>query len=107
MKIAIIGAGDVGATAACRIAEADLADVVLLDIVKGKAEAKALDLSSASSIVGHSRTIIGTTNYDAVDGSDIVIVTAGLTRSPGQSREDLLAKNAKIVKEIAKEIATR
>lgn len=104
MKVAIIGAGDVGAQAAQRIAEADLADVVLLDIIKGKAEACALDLSSASSIIRHSRTITGTTDYKDIAGAEIVVLTAGQARKPGESRGDLLLSNAKTVKDIAKEL---
>ena len=105
MKVAIIGAGDVGAVAAQRIAEADLADVVLLDIVEGKAEALALDLSSASSIIRHSRSIAGTTDYKDIAGADIVVLSAGQTRKPGQNREDLLRTNAEIVKDIAQKIS--
>ncbi len=105
MKIAIIGAGDVGASCAQRILEADLADMVLLDIVEGKAQAKALDLSSAASIVRHSRSILGTTKYADIKGSQIVVLTAGQTRKPGQSREDLLANNAKIVRSACEKIA--
>jgi malate dehydrogenase len=101
MKVAVIGAGNVGATAAQRIAEADLANVVLLDIVEGKARALALDLSSASSIVGHSRSITGTTDYEDIAGADIVIITAGQTRKPDQSRADLLLNNGRVVKEIS------
>jgi len=105
MKVAIIGAGDVGATAAQRIAEADLADIVLLDVVKGKAQARALDLNSASSIVRHSRSVVGTTDYKDIAGADIVVITAGQTRSPGQSRDELVLKNAKIVKEVSQKVA--
>lgn len=104
MKVAIIGAGDVGAACAQRIAEAGLADIVLLDIVKGKAEACALDLSSASSIIRHSRAIIGTTDYKALAGADIVVVTAGRARKAGESRADLLFSNAKIVKDVSKKL---
>ncbi|MBN3039216.1 MAG: malate dehydrogenase, partial [Candidatus Omnitrophica bacterium] len=97
MKISIIGAGNVGATAAQRIAEADLADIVLVDVVEGKAQAVALDLASAASIMCHSRTIVGTSDLDEIEGSKIIVVTAGLARKPGQSREDLMATNAKII----------
>ena len=105
MKVVIIGAGDVGTTSAQRIVEADLADVVLMDIVEGKANAKALDLSSASSIIRNSRSVTGTTDYKDIAGADIVVVTAGQTRKPGQNREELLLKNAKIIKEVSKKIA--
>ncbi|MBL7084709.1 MAG: malate dehydrogenase [Candidatus Omnitrophica bacterium] len=105
MKVAIIGAGHVGATTAQRIAEANLADVVLLDIVKGRAEAVALDLSSATSIVGHSCSIKGTDDEKAIAGADVVVLTAGQTRKPGQKRENLLRTNGKIVKKVAQQIA--
>jgi len=104
MKVAIIGAGDVGTTSAQRIAEADLADVVLIDIVPGKAQARALDLSSASSIMQHSRKIYGSTDYKEIERADIVVLTAGQVRKPGQSRQDLLANNAGIVKDVAQKI---
>lgn len=105
MKVAIIGAGDVGTTCAQRIVESNLADVVLVDIVKGRAKAKSLDLSSASSIIRCSRSISGTCNSQDISGADIVVLTAGQTRSPGQKREELLNNNAKIVKEVSGQIA--
>lgn len=105
MKVAIIGAGAVGATSAQRIAEADLADLLLVDIVPGKAEACALDLSSASSITQHSRSIRGTTDFKKIAGADIVVITSGQTRKPQQSREDLIKNNAKIVKDVSGKIA--
>lgn len=104
MKVAIIGAGDVGKTTAQRIAEADLADVILVDIVRGKAEAIALDLNSATSIIRHSRSIIGTTDYKQISGADIIVLTAGRTRRPGEDREQLLQNNANIVKNISQKI---
>lgn len=105
MKVAIIGAGNVGASCAQRIAEADLADVVLVDIVPGKAEAVALDLSSACSIMRHWRSISGTTDYQEISGANIVVLTAGQARTPGQNREELLKNNAKIVQDISQKIA--
>lgn len=105
MKIAIIGAGDVGAQTAQRVAEAGLADVALLDIAAGKAEARALDLSSASAIVRHTLSITGTTEYQDIAGADIVVITAGMTRKPGQSRGDLLLSNAAVVKNVSQKIA--
>lgn len=104
MKISIIGAGAVGATLAQRIVESSLADVVLVDIVKGVACGKALDLSDASPIIGHERNIIGTDDYSAIKNSDIVVVTAGFPRKPGMTRDDLISKNAKIVGEISSHI---
>jgi len=105
MKVAIIGAGDVGASAGQRIAEANLADVCFLDIVQGKTDALALDLSSAASIVRHCRCITATADYRDIAGADIVVLTAGRTRKPGQSREDLLLDNAGIVKDISQKLA--
>jgi malate dehydrogenase len=104
MKVAIIGAGCVGATCAQRILEADLADVVLVDIIKAKAQARALDLSSASSIVRHTRSIIGTGDYKDILGANIVVVTAGNTRKPGQNRQDLLKENSQIIKDISQKL---
>ena len=100
MKIRIIGAGHVGGTLAQRIVEADLADVVLVDIAKGVAEGKALDLSDARHIIGHNRNILGTSDYKDIEGSSFVVVSAGLARKPGMSREDLLKKNAAIIKSV-------
>jgi malate dehydrogenase len=105
VKIAIIGAGNVGAATCQRIAEADLCDVVLVDIIKGKAEALALDLSSASSIVRHNRSIIGTDDFKEIAGVQVVVITAGLPRQSGQSRQDLLQNNAGIVKDVCGQIA--
>jgi malate dehydrogenase len=99
-KVTVIGAGNVGATAAQRIAEAGLADVVLVDIVEGLPQGKGLDLAEAAPVVGHDARIIGTNDYAETAGSDIVVVTSGLARQPGMSRDDLLAKNAGIVRAV-------
>ncbi len=96
-KVTVIGAGNVGATTAQRIAEAGLADVVLVDIVEGLPQGKALDLAESAPVLGHDCTITGTNDYAETAGSDIVVVTSGLARQPGMSRDDLLAKNAGIV----------
>ena len=93
-KVAVIGAGQVGATTAMRIAENKLADVVLVDIVEGMAEGKALDMMQAGPIMGHDQHIKGSSDFSAIKGSNIVVVTAGLPRMPGMTREDLLEKNA-------------
>ncbi len=105
-KITIIGAGNVGATTAHWCAAAELGDVVLLDIpqTEGMPAGKALDLMQASPIVGFDSKIIGTTNYADTKDSDVVVVTAGIPRKPGMSRDDLLATNAKIVGAVASEI---
>ncbi|MBA3875360.1 MAG: malate dehydrogenase [Anaerolinea sp.] len=99
-KVTVIGAGNVGATAAQRIAEAGLADVVLVDIVEGLPQGKGLDLAEAAPVVGHDAHILGTNDYADTAGSDIVVVTSGLARQPGMSRDDLLAKNAGIVRSV-------
>ena len=104
MKVSIIGAGSVGALTAMRIAEAGLADVVLVDILKGISRGKALDLSQASSIIGHSRRISGTDQYQDIKGSGIVVITAGITRSSDMTREGLLLKNSEIVKSVVRQV---
>lgn len=97
--VAIIGAGQVGATAAQRILEKDLADVVLFDIVEGMPQGKALDLMEAAPIECHSKNILGTNDYKDISGAEVVVVSAGFPRKPGMSREDLVSANGKIVKE--------
>jgi len=99
-KVTVIGAGNVGATTAQRIAEAGLADVVLVDIVEGLPQGKGLDLAEAAPVVGHDARITGTNDYADTAGSDVIVVTSGLARQPGMSRDDLLAKNAGIVKAV-------
>lgn len=104
-KITIIGAGNVGATAAHWAAARDLGDVVLLDIMEGIPQGKALDLWQSGTVDGFSCSIVGSNDYADTAGSDVVIITAGLARKPGMSRDDLLAKNVAIVKSCAKEAA--
>lgn len=105
-KITIVGAGNVGATAAHIAAMRNPADIVLLDIVGGLAEGKALDIAESGGVglgdIGIN--IIGTTDWHKADGSDIVIITSGIPRGPGMSRDDLLAKNVKIVKQVSENI---
>jgi malate dehydrogenase len=105
-KISIIGAGNVGATTAHWCAAAELGDIVLLDIpqTEGMPAGKALDLFQASPIVGFDARLVGTTNYDDARASDVVVITAGIARKPGMSRDDLLSTNAKIVGSVAAEI---
>ena len=98
-KITVIGAGFVGSTAAHWAAAKELGDVVLLDINEGSAKGKALDLFESSPVEGFDSRVVGTSNYEDIKDSDVVILTAGLPRKPGMSRDDLLATNAKIVKE--------
>lgn len=104
-KVTVVGAGNVGATVAQRLAEKELADVVLIDIVKGLPQGKALDLQEAAPIENHDARLVGTNAYEASEGSDVVIVTAGLPRKPGMSRGDLLTTNAKIVRSIVEQVA--
>ncbi|HEY7472222.1 MAG TPA: malate dehydrogenase, partial [Gemmatimonadota bacterium] len=107
-KITVVGAGHVGATTAQRLAELGIAnEVVLLDIMEGMPKGKALDLWESAPIVGYDTRLTGGTDYALAEGSDVVIVTAGLPRKPGMSRDDLLKKNAEIVQGVAKEIEAR
>ncbi len=100
-KVSIIGAGMVGATLAHRVLESGIADVVLLDILKNVASGKAMDLSDASPMAAHERSIIGTDDYKDIESSDIVVITAGLPRKPGMTRDELISKNAGIIRLIA------
>lgn len=104
-KIAVIGAGNVGAAVAQYLAEAELADVVMIDILEGIPQGKALDLTQAGPIRGYNCRVTGSNDFADIKGSDIVVVTAGLARKPGMTREDLLNKNAEIVGSVAAEIA--
>lgn len=104
MKVTVVGAGHVGATTAQRILEGNIADVYLVDIVEGLAAGKALDLAQAAPLVGHGRRIEGGTSYEPAAGSDVVVITAGIARKPGMSRDDLLATNGKIVTGIVEQI---
>ncbi|HUV31289.1 MAG TPA: malate dehydrogenase [Acidobacteriota bacterium] len=103
-KIAVIGAGHVGATTAMYLAEANFADVVLVDIVEGMPVGKGLDLTQAGPVRGYNAMVLGTNKYQDIKGADIVIMTAGMPRKPGMSREDLLTMNADIVGSAAKNI---
>jgi malate dehydrogenase len=104
-KVTVIGAGNVGATTAQRIAEAGLADVVLIDIVEGLPQGKGLDLAEAAPVVGHDARITGTNDYADTAGSDIVVVTSGIARKPGMSRDDLMQTNAGIVRAVVEQAA--
>ncbi len=104
-KITIIGSGAVGATAAQRIAEKELGDVVMTDIVEGLPQGKALDLMEAGPLCGYDSKITGTNDYKDIEGSDVVVVTAGIARKPGMTREDLLKINTKIIREVSQNIA--
>jgi malate dehydrogenase len=103
-KVTVIGAGNVGATTAQRIAEAGLADVVLIDIVEGLPQGKGLDLAEAAPVVPHDARIVGTNDYADTAGSDVVVITSGIARKPGMSRDELLATNAGIVRSVVQAI---
>jgi malate dehydrogenase len=104
-KVTIVGAGNVGATAAQRIVEKELADAVLIDIVEGLPQGKALDLVEAAPIENHDASTAGANSYELSSGSDIIIVTAGIPRKPGMSRDDLLSTNANIVGAVVEQVA--
>jgi malate dehydrogenase len=106
-KITMVGAGNVGATTSQRLAERDYADVVLVDIVEGMPQGKALDLNQAGPVVGYEPKLVGTNGYEETSGSDIVVITSGLPRKPGMSRDDLLAANREIVAGVTREVADR
>jgi len=100
MKISVIGAGNVGSLTAMRIAQDGLGDVLLIDVVKGKAQGKAMDMGDARPLLKYNYHIKGSDDIGELKGSDIVVVTAGLARTPGMSRQDLLLKNAQILRDV-------
>ncbi len=106
-KVSIIGAGNVGATTAQRLAELDLFDLALVDVVEGLAEGKALDLAEAAPILGYDTRLEGGTDYAITEGSKVVVITSGLARKPGMSRDDLISANAKIVGEVTEQVMRR
>ena len=103
-KVTVIGAGHVGATVAQRLAEKELSDVVLVDIVEGIPKGKALDLTEAAPIEKHDAHLTGTSDYEASAGSDIVVITAGIPRKPGMSRDELISTNAKIITDVTRQV---
>jgi len=103
-KISLIGAGQIGGTLAHLISIKELADVVLFDVVEGVAKGKALDIAQSTSVDGSNINLIGTNNYNDIRNSDVIIITAGVPRKPGMSRDDLLDTNLKIIKQVAKGI---
>jgi malate dehydrogenase len=106
-KVTVVGAGNVGATTAQRLAERDYADVVLVDIVEGMPQGKALDLNQSGPVIGYEAKVTGTNGYEETAGSDIVVITSGFPRQPGMSRDDLLSKNKEIVGGVAQQVAER
>ena len=100
-KVTVVGAGNVGATCAQVLASRDYADVVLVDIKEGLPQGKALDINQMGAVLGYEPRVSGSNSYDETKGSDVVVITAGLPRSPGMSRDDLVATNEKIVKDVS------
>lgn len=104
-KIAVIGAGNVGATLVQRLAEAELAkNVVVVDVVEGVPQGKALDILQSGPVYGYDTRVVGSNTYDVIDGADIVVITAGSPRKPGMSRDDLLSINAKIMTDVCQNV---
>jgi malate dehydrogenase len=99
-KVTVVGAGNVGATCAQELARRDYCDVVLVDIKEGLPQGKALDINQAGPVLGYEPSVVGTNGYDESAGSDVVVITAGLPRQPGMSRDDLVATNENIVKSV-------
>jgi malate dehydrogenase len=103
-KVTVVGAGNVGATCAQVLAGRDYASVVLVDIKEGLPQGKALDINQMGAVLGYEPTVTGSNSYDETAGSDVVVITAGLPRSPGMSRDDLVATNEKIVKDVTEKV---
>jgi len=106
-KISIIGAGFVGATAAHWAAEKELGDIVVVDIIEGLPQGKALDLSEAAPVEGFDARVIGTNSYEETQGSDVVVITSGIPRKPGMSREALLETNKKIIESVVSQVVAK
>jgi malate dehydrogenase len=104
-KVTVVGAGNVGGTAAQRLAERGYADVVLVDIVEGLPQGKALDILESGPIVGYDSNVVGTNSYEETAGSDVVVITSGSPRKPGMSRDDLLKINQEIVASVTEQVA--
>ena len=106
-KISVIGAGNVGATTALMLAQQELGDVVLVDIVEGMPQGKALDMMEMNPVYGYDVNVTGTNGYEETAGSDVVVITSGIPRKPGMSRDDLIATNTAIVTEVTKNVAAQ
>jgi malate dehydrogenase len=104
-KITVVGAGNVGATLAQRVAERDYADVVLVDIIEGLPQGKALDILEAGPVLGYDSNVIGTNGYEETAHSDLVVITSGLARKPGMSRDDLVKANQAIITSVTQSVA--
>ena len=106
-KVTVVGAGNVGATCAQVLAVSDYADVVLVDIKEGLPQGKALDINQMGAVLGYEPNVVGSNDYGPTAGSDVVVVTAGLPRSPGMSRDDLVQTNEKIVKDVTEQVVAK
>ncbi len=106
-KITVVGAGNVGGTTAQRLAEKDEYEVVLVDIAEGVPQGKALDITQAGPVCGYSTRVVGTNGYDETAGSSVAVITSGIPRKPGMSRDELLTTNAKIVKSVVSALVSR
>jgi malate dehydrogenase len=106
-KITVVGAGNVGATCAQRLAERGYADVVLVDIIEGMPQGKALDMLESGPVIGFDSNVVGVNSYEETAGSDIAIITSGVPRKPGMSRDDLVLTNMKIVKSVTEELVKK
>src|SRR5918993_3081666 len=106
-KITVVGAGNVGASVAQYTVEKELGDVVLVDVVEGIPQGKALDLAQAAPVHGYDSALVGSNGYDETANSDVVVITAGLARKPGMTRDDLLFKNAEIVGSVVEQVTAR
>ncbi len=99
-KVTVVGAGFVGATVAQYVAENDVADVVVVDVIEGMPQGKSLDMMQGAPLHGHDRKLFGTNDYNDTKNSDIIVITAGIARKPGMTRDDLLKTNANIVRDV-------
>jgi malate dehydrogenase len=106
-KISVIGAGNVGATTALMLAGLEHGDIVLVDIIEDMPQGKALDLMEMSPVLDYDSVITGTNNYDDTEGSDVVVITSGIPRKPGMSRDDLISTNTNIVKQVTEQVAAK
>ena len=106
-KVTVVGAGNVGATCVQELARRDYADVVVVDIKEGLPEGKALDINQAGSVLGYEPNVTGSTSYEPTAGSEVVVITAGLPRQPGMSRDDLVTTNEKIVGSVTEQVVAQ
>src|SRR2546421_1282932 len=106
-KVTVVGAGNVGATCAQVLAQRDCADTVLVDIKEGLPQGKALDINQMGAVLGYEPNVTGSNDYDGTAGSDVVVITAGLPRSPGMSRDDLVTTNEKIVRDVTERVVDK